>query len=216
MPRFADYDQHDALGLAELVRQGAVSVRDLLDEAIRRRDALNPQLNAVVHNMDELAWRAIEAGLPQGPFTGVPFLLKDLLAAYAGVPLTHGSRALRQISEASYYDTVSCTLSKSSKTFFPKTWRRLRGQLEELAFCHPHPLRNSALSPRAALTPQGLLLDCLGTVVCCRASNYGTFFDPVKQPRCFFEKCPAPLLAHPQRLPALAWVRAGDVCHLRR
>ena len=95
MPSFADYDQHDALGLAELVRQGAVSARDLLDEAIRRRDALNPQLNAVVHNMDELAWRAIEAGLPQGPFTGVPFLLKDLLAAYAGVPLTHGSRALR-------------------------------------------------------------------------------------------------------------------------
>ena len=95
MPSFADYDQHDALGLAELVRQGAVSARDLLDEAIRRRDALNPQLNAVVLNMDELAWRAIEAGLPQGPFTGVPFLLKDLLAAYAGVPLTHGSRALR-------------------------------------------------------------------------------------------------------------------------
>lgn len=95
MPSFTDYDQHDALGLADLVRQGAVSARDLLDEAIRRRDALNPQLNAVVHDMDELAYRAIEAGLPQGPFTGVPFLLKDLLAAYAGVPLTHGSRALR-------------------------------------------------------------------------------------------------------------------------
>jgi len=95
MPNFSDYEQHDALGLAELVRQGAVSARDLLEEAIRRRDALNPQLNAVVQVMDEQAFAAIEAGLPEGPFHGVPFLLKDLLAAYAGVPLTHGSRALR-------------------------------------------------------------------------------------------------------------------------
>jgi len=95
MPNFTDYELHDALGLAELVREGAVSARDLLDEAIRRRDALNPQLNAVVQAMDEQAYAAIEAGLPEGPFHGVPFLLKDLLAAYAGAPLTHGSRALR-------------------------------------------------------------------------------------------------------------------------
>ncbi len=92
---FAEYDQYDALGLSELVRKGEISARDLLDEAIRRRDAINPQINAIIFNMDELAYRAIEDGLPDGPFHGVPFLLKDLLAAYKGVPLTNGCRAYK-------------------------------------------------------------------------------------------------------------------------
>ena len=93
---FAEYDQYDALGLSELVRKGKISARDLLDEAIRRRDAINPQINAIIFNMDELAYRAIEDGLPDGPFHGVPFLLKDLLAAYKGVPrVTNGCRAYK-------------------------------------------------------------------------------------------------------------------------
>jgi len=95
MTGFAEYDQFDALGLAELVRKKEVSARDLLDEAIRRREAVNPSINAIIHNMDELAYQAIDAGLPGGAFTGVPFLLKDILAAYKGVPMTHGSRAYR-------------------------------------------------------------------------------------------------------------------------
>ena len=93
MTGFAEYDQYDALGLAELVRNGDVSANDLLDEAIRRRDAVNPKINAIIHNMDEAAYQAIANGLPEGPFQGVPFLLKDLLAAYKGIPMTSGSRA---------------------------------------------------------------------------------------------------------------------------
>lgn len=93
MSGFSEYDRYDALGLAELVRAGEVSARDLLDEAIARREAVNPKLNAIVHNMDEQAYAAIDAGLPEGLFQGVPFLLKDLLAAYKGVPMTSGSRA---------------------------------------------------------------------------------------------------------------------------
>ena len=95
MTGFAEFDQYDALGLAELVKRGEVSATDLLDEAIRRRDIINPIINAIIYNMDELAYQAIEAGLPDGPFTGVPFLLKDLLGAYKGVPLTSGCRAYR-------------------------------------------------------------------------------------------------------------------------
>lgn len=89
----AEYDQYDALGLAELVRTKQVSPEDLLNEAIRRCDAVNPAINAVILRMDDEAHRTLRAGLPDGPFQGVPFLIKDLLAAYKGVRMTQGSRA---------------------------------------------------------------------------------------------------------------------------
>lgn len=84
----------DALALADLVRRREVSAAELLDAALARLDAWNPRLNAVVRRMEGEARAAIAAGLPDGPFTGVPFLLKDLMAAYAGVPMTCGSRFL--------------------------------------------------------------------------------------------------------------------------
>lgn len=92
---FPEYSQFDALGLAEQVDKGHIHPKELLDEAIRRRDAVNPTLNAVIHNMDELAYDSLRGTLPAGPFAGVPFLLKDYGAAYAGVPLTNGSRAFK-------------------------------------------------------------------------------------------------------------------------
>jgi len=95
MEPFSDYDRYDGLGLAELIRKGEVSAREVCEAAIRRIEALNPALNAVIQPMFDLGRRAVEAGLPDGPFRGVPFLLKDLMAAYAGVPLTAGSRACR-------------------------------------------------------------------------------------------------------------------------
>ena len=95
MTGFVEYEQYDALGLAELVNNGDVTAKELLSEAIRRRDSINPQINAIIHNMDDLAYQAIDNGLPDGPFKGVPFLLKDLMAAYKGVPMTNGSRAYK-------------------------------------------------------------------------------------------------------------------------
>lgn len=89
---FSDYDKYDGLGLAELVRKKEVKSSELVEEAINRIEKLNPQLNAVIHKMYDLAREAVEGSLPDGPFKGVPFLLKDLLAAYAGVPLRNGSR----------------------------------------------------------------------------------------------------------------------------
>lgn len=86
-----DYGEFDALGLAELVRSGQVSAGELLDDAIATVAERNPALNAVVTEMFDEARAEIAAGLPPGPFTGVPFLLKDLRAAYAGVPTTSGS-----------------------------------------------------------------------------------------------------------------------------
>jgi amidase len=92
MSNIGDYDKYDGLGLAELVKKKHVKPAELLEEAISRVERLNPQLNAVVHKMYEQARQTAEEDLPDGPFSGVPFLLKDLLMSYAGVPLTNGSR----------------------------------------------------------------------------------------------------------------------------
>ncbi len=91
---FTDYGRYDALGLAELVRNREVSASELLEEAIIWADKLNPALNAIVTRIDEPARAAAKAGLPQGPFTGVPFLVKDLGPELSGVPMHMGSRAL--------------------------------------------------------------------------------------------------------------------------
>ena len=89
---FPDYANYDALGLAQLVARGEVSAKELLEEAITRLEALNPVLNAVVIPMLEEARASLNPGLPEGPFHGVPFLLKDLALNYAGVATTHGCR----------------------------------------------------------------------------------------------------------------------------
>src|SRR5262249_52906303 len=92
MPGFTEYEQYDALGLADLVRQRQVTAEELLEAAIARVEGGNPTLNAVVHNLYDYGRQAIAAGLPDGPFTGVPFLLKDLSASLAGTPTTRASR----------------------------------------------------------------------------------------------------------------------------
>src|SRR4051794_12588474 len=75
---FNEYSSYDGMGLAELVRKKQVTPRDLLDEAIARTARVDPQINAVVVKHYDFASRQIDEGLPNGPFTGVPFLLKDL------------------------------------------------------------------------------------------------------------------------------------------
>jgi Asp-tRNA(Asn)/Glu-tRNA(Gln) amidotransferase A subunit family amidase len=92
MSGFEEYQNYDGLGLAELVRKREVSPREVLDAAIVRIEALNPALNAVVTETHDQARAALADGDAQGPFAGVPFLLKDLGGAQAGVLLTAGSR----------------------------------------------------------------------------------------------------------------------------
>lgn len=93
MPTFDDFGKYDALGLAQLVREKKVSPRELVDATIGRIERVNDQLNAVVTRMDDRARDDADAPLSDGaPFAGVPFLVKDLGAAVAGVRLTRGSR----------------------------------------------------------------------------------------------------------------------------
>jgi amidase len=89
---FAALSDYDGLGLAALVRRGEVAPIELVEEVITRIEAVNPRLGAVVAPMYDEARRVAGGPLPGGPLRGVPFLLKDLLAAYAGAPLRSGSR----------------------------------------------------------------------------------------------------------------------------
>ena len=81
----------DATAQAELVRGKQVKPIELLEATIERIERINPQINAVVTPMYEIARKTAEGPLPDGPFSGVPFLLKDLGAGYAGVRQTQGS-----------------------------------------------------------------------------------------------------------------------------
>jgi amidase len=90
-----EYTRLDAMALTELILRKEVTPRELVEAAIERIEELNPTLNAVVTPMYEQALSAANSSTIDGPFAGVPFLLKDLLAAYAGVKMTLGSHLLQ-------------------------------------------------------------------------------------------------------------------------
>ncbi len=95
MSKLEDLSLLDATAQADLVRRKEVKAVELVEAAIDRIERVNPELNAVVTPMYDEARDAVKAGPPDGPFAGVPFLLKDLLAAYEGVRMTLGSTLMR-------------------------------------------------------------------------------------------------------------------------
>ena len=100
MSGFAEYESYDALGLAALMKAGEVSAAEVLDAAIARVEARNPAVNAVVTKLYDQAAQAIAAGLPEGPFAGVPYLVKALFTSVAGVRCAHGSRFFADLPPA--------------------------------------------------------------------------------------------------------------------
>jgi amidase len=95
-----DYSSYDATALAELVRDRAVEPIELVDAAIARIDQLDGTINAIVYRDLERA-RDVAAGpLPDGPFTGVPFVVKDFGIGVAGWPRTSGSRFCAGVVDA--------------------------------------------------------------------------------------------------------------------
>ena len=88
-----EYVTHDATSLAELVRSGETTPKELLDVACAQLERVNPEINAVVHSMEADARSRAESP-EEGVFTGVPFLAKDLGSMYAGHPTSVGSRLL--------------------------------------------------------------------------------------------------------------------------
>lgn len=91
MGKFDEIAFIDATEQAELVRKKQVTPIELVDTAIERIERLNPTINAVITTVFEQARESAISKLPEGPFTGVPFLLKDLTASLAGVRTTEGS-----------------------------------------------------------------------------------------------------------------------------
>lgn len=86
-----DYSEYDGLGLADLVAKKQVTPSELVEAAIARIEKHNPALNAVVYKGYEDARKWAAGDLPDGPFRGVPFLIKDLGAQVKGWPRSSGS-----------------------------------------------------------------------------------------------------------------------------
>ena len=106
------FGARDATDLAALVARRAVSPSELLDASLEAAAELNPKLNAVVLPQEDVARRAIAAGLPRGPFSGVPFLLKDLGCEAIDFPSHNGSRLLadtRYDRDSAIYDRIRAT-----------------------------------------------------------------------------------------------------------
>lgn len=102
----------DATGLAALVARGEVTAGELLDDALEAVTRLNPPLNAVTLVQEGVARAAIAAGLPRGPFRGVPFLLKDLGCEAVDFPSHSGSRLLantRYGQDSAIFDRIRAT-----------------------------------------------------------------------------------------------------------
>ncbi|HEV7735490.1 MAG TPA: amidase [Candidatus Binatia bacterium] len=99
----------DATAQAELVRRRELTPAELVDAAIARLERLNPQLNAVIHPaLDRARAAATSPNLPDGPFRGVPFLMKDIGGAEAGQPYHAGMRFLK---DAGWKETLDAYLT---------------------------------------------------------------------------------------------------------
>jgi amidase len=94
----------DATEQARMIRDGEASPAELVGEAIERLERLNPELNAVIHSLIDQAREATSGEVPNGPFRGVPFLVKDLSCYMKGVPVHEGMRALREAGHVADHD----------------------------------------------------------------------------------------------------------------
>ncbi len=102
-----DYANLDATALAQLVRSHEATPLELVDAAIAAIERTNPAINAVIATrFDQARAEAQSPDLPDGPFRGVPFLLKDIGANQAGLPYYAGNRLLRALDYHAATDTA--------------------------------------------------------------------------------------------------------------
>ncbi len=106
MSPFPEFHQYDGLGLAELVRKKEVTPLELVEEVISRIETYNPEINAVIYKMYDKARERAKAELPEGSFTGVPFLIKDALDTLEGEPTSSGTSILRNVLRSNDTETV--------------------------------------------------------------------------------------------------------------
>ncbi len=115
----SDYINTDAVGLGELVKNKEVTPTELLDVALRRLERINPEINAVINLFEDLARDQISNGVGDGPFEGVPFLLKDLRASYKGTENTAGNAFMATTPD--FDSEVTLRYKKAGLVMFGKT-----------------------------------------------------------------------------------------------
>jgi Asp-tRNA(Asn)/Glu-tRNA(Gln) amidotransferase A subunit family amidase len=128
MSGFSEFARYDGVALARLVQRREVSPEELLEASIARVEARNPVVNAVVSRLYDEARAAIKAGLPAGPFTGVPYLLKDIGALYKGAITSSGSRLFAD-DRADHDSELTARLKRAGLVIFGKS------NTPELASC---------------------------------------------------------------------------------
>lgn len=91
-----EWAAHDAVGLAERVRAGEVTPAELASQAAAGIARLNPTLDAVVEVFEDVVADPLRDGMnPEGPFAGVPWLMKDLGPTLKGRLQEMGSALMR-------------------------------------------------------------------------------------------------------------------------
>ena len=120
MTAFDEFEDHDAVGLATLIREGAVTAGEVMEAAIACCEARNPALNAVVMELYDHGRAAAAGDLPGGPLAGVPYLIKDLGATLAGTPTTGGSKFMADVVPDADSETVT-RLKAAGMAIFGKT-----------------------------------------------------------------------------------------------
>ncbi|MEE8172724.1 MAG: amidase [Alphaproteobacteria bacterium] len=110
---FPEYGDYDGLGLAELVRNKEITPGEIMEEAIRRAEALNPELNFLCFDaFDEGRRMAADPALPDGPFRGVPWLIKELATAWDGQTMTNGCLYMKDL--VATFDSHTVKLTKAA------------------------------------------------------------------------------------------------------
>ena len=117
---FSDYRRHDAVALAAAVARGEVTPRALLETALARLAEVQPRLAPLSLLETDFAEASLARGLPQGPFTGVPFLLKDLFSFLPGTRLTNGSRLFGAL-DCRFETTLISRYRRAGLVVFGKT-----------------------------------------------------------------------------------------------
>lgn len=110
----SEYAKYDGLGLAELVKQKEVKPEELLNLSVEAIRKVNPELNSIISVLKEEGLKEINKGLPEGPFTGVPFLIKEMALHAEGIPSSMGSR----LSEGMVYPLDSELMRRFRKAGF--------------------------------------------------------------------------------------------------
>ena len=129
----------DATAQADLVRRKQIKPIELVDAAIERIERINPQINAVITPMYDQARQLASNPIPDAPFTGVPFLMKDLGPMYAGARMTMSTALLSEFIDdhADCADTDDIVtdhdrFSDRRKRFRPVQRGRVTGAPNEL------------------------------------------------------------------------------------